>query len=214
MAVQTWSPTQKTVNITLSGGDLIATATVPTNDQPVYALNGVTVGKFYWEVVINAGGNCGVGIGNTSTLAQNGNYVGKGTDTMGWYANGSVLNNNAVFATIATYTHVNSLLCQALDLTSATKKWWGRVGAAGNWNNDVIGNQNPATGTGGFTVPAGILAAAVVPGADLVDNTTPDTVIGNFSSNSWVGLAPSGFGPFDPVLVWFAKSQLIQIWDH
>lgn len=212
--VQTWSPTQKSPNITLSGGNLTASAGLAATDQPVFALNGVTVGKFYWEVVLNSSGNSGAGIGNVSTSAANGQYIGIGTDTMGWYSTGSVLNNNAVLATIATFTHVNSLLCQALDLTSATKKWWGRVGAAGNWNNDVIGNQNPATGTGGLAVPAGILAAAVVPGADLFNSATPDTIIGRFASSSWTGTPPVGFIAFDEVIIPFLRSQLVQIWDH
>lgn len=193
---QAWNPSQTCADITLSGSNLIATKTVSNGTNgAVYAATSVTTGRYYWEIVAVGGASIGGGIGNISTSVGRGQYTGVGADSIGWFPSGQVLNNNALSATWATFASGNTLGF-AMDLSS--NKLWGRVGAAGNWNNDVIGNQNPAVGSqiGGFAIPAGVLAAAVVPGGNTFA-TSSDVVTGVFASGSWIGTAPSGFGPFD-----------------
>jgi hypothetical protein len=59
------------------------------------------------------------------------------------------------------------------------------------WNNDVIGNQNPATNTGGIsTTGTPALYPALVYRSDTADAMQ---VTGQFSSASWSFSAPAGF---------------------
>lgn len=195
--VQTWDPAHKNAAITLTGGNLIGTD-AGGGYHPCFALNGVTTGKYYWEVTVNvAQSSPSVGIGNVSTSSTTGAWLGVTTDAIGWFVDGGVWNNNAQVATWeAPGTGSLKRVCLALDLTN--NKLWGRVGAAGNWNNAAIGSQNPATNTGGVTVGAGVLAAAVVPGFNTF--TSGDVATGAFDQASWAGTAPGGFSPFDAPL--------------
>jgi hypothetical protein len=194
--VQAWDPAHTSGDITLSGSNLIATKTANSgSDSQAYAIESVTTGRYYWELIPVGSISSGGGIGNiTSSI---GSYLGGLSSSFGWFGNGQVITNNAQVATWAAYASGNTIAF-AMDLVS--NKLWGRVGAAGNWNNDVIGNQNPDFGSqvGGFAIPAGVTAAAVVPGANML-TTSSDFVTGVFASASWIGTPPSGFGAFDPV---------------
>jgi hypothetical protein len=191
---QTWNPSQINSNCALSNGNLTATfGGVAQTYSAGFGMRSVTTGKFYWETTLVGTGvassDACVGIGNTSSSTAT--WLGNLADTVGYY-NGSIWNNNASQLTLAPYTS-GAVICHALDLVN--KKYWVRVGVAGNWNNDAIANQNPATNTGGFAVPAAVTAQPVVPAFNLFSNTTPDSVVGAFAQSSWKAAAPSGFGP-------------------
>jgi hypothetical protein len=201
--VQQWNSAQtNTGYITLSGSPVL-TATRNSSGSPTdavgFALEGVTTGKFYWEESITLVTSVGTGVGNTSSSSSMG-YLGSGTDSISYYQDGSVLGNTggALLATLATFGSV--VMCTALDLIN-NKIWW-RPGTAANWNNDIIGNQNPATNTGGISIVQSgmtIISNAVVPGFDVF--ATNDALTAAFASSSWLGTPPSGFGPFDPDLM-------------
>jgi hypothetical protein len=202
--VQSWNPAQTTTHLTLSNTNLTTTGNANFYNC-AFALESVTTGKFYWEITLTTitGSSPTVGIGNTAS-AYDFEYLGDKANTMGWSsANGGtpggVVSNLTLIATWAAYTVASGAvtLCLALDLIN--NKLWGRIGAAGNWNNDVIANQNPATNTGGAAIPSAVYANPVVPGISTLQIN--DVAVGNFSVGSWIGAAPSGFGPFD-VVAW------------
>jgi hypothetical protein len=191
---ETWNPSQINSNCVLSNGNLTATfGGVAQTYSAGFGTRGVTTGKFYWETTLVgtsiASTDASVGIGNTSSSTAT--WLGNLADTVGYYS-GAIWNNNAAQLTLATYTS-GAVICHALDLVN--KKYWVRVGVAGNWNNDAIANQNPATNTGGFAIPAAVTAQPVVPAFNLFSNTMPDSVVGAFAQSSWAAAAPSGFGP-------------------
>jgi hypothetical protein len=195
---EAWSFNQKSSTVALSGGDLVATTSTSGVDQPVYALDSVQsgTGRYYWEIVTNGSTStpgCGIGIYSSSVGAD---YVGRLPNSLGWYPNGTVVNNNAVLTNWATYGPTGSVrLCFALDMVSL--KIWGRVGAAGNWNNAAIGSQNPAVGSqvGGTALP-GAISFNVVPGVNLASSGDTATIVA--APGSWVGTPPSGFGAIGP----------------
>ena len=192
---QQWNTGQTAASIALSGGNLTATATQTSTLLSAFALESAAASSLlYWELVITfaTASDNGAGIGITTSADTT--WIGQDTTTIGWYGTGSVFNAGSMVATWATYTS-GARLGFAMDLTH--NKLWGRVGA-GNWNNDILANQNPATNTGGFAIPSGVTAGSIVPGLTVFDATTPDKVIGAFASGSWVGAAPSGFSAFDP----------------
>lgn len=188
---QTWDQGHKSGAIQLSTDYLTATQNIATlDDQAFYGRISASSGKKYWEVILHTGDKQGAGIGTTVGETATAYYLGRGPHAMGWFGSGTVVSNNGsdMLSTWATYTGADVRLCFALDLDN--HKIWGRVGTAGNWNNDVIGNQNPATNTGGLALSAA-LQTNVCPAAELAN--VGDTLIGVFASGSWAGTAPSGF---------------------
>jgi hypothetical protein len=173
-----------------AGCDVVAAAA--SAYHPGFAAPGITSGLLYWETVQTLGStSAAIGIGNVNSTTASGTRLGSGTDTIGYRTDGSVWNNGSQVATwAAPGTGANVRVCHALDLTN--HKYWTRVGPTGNWNNDVIGNQNPATNTGGYTIPSAVYAAAVVPAFQTF--ASGDTVTGVFDAPSFVGTPPSGFG--------------------
>jgi hypothetical protein len=189
---QTWGALRGS-HVSLSGSDLIATAAA--GGGVVYGALFNTTGKFYWEVILNNSGNVGAGIGSNQVPVGDAEWVGGSNNSIGWYNAGAVYNGGSLKATFASFGNGAIRLCFSIDLTSATKKLWGRVGATGNWDNDVLANQNPATGAGGIDLSTcgDTLSWPVTAGASL---SAGDTATGCFTSASWVGTAPSGFTAF------------------
>lgn len=172
----------------MSNADLTATR---TNGSGTWrggrSLNGYSSGKYYIEVVcdtaISGGGSNVVGIADSSaTLSL---YVSSDSHSTGWVDDGKIYRNNSVIGTIASYGTASDNCGMALDIDNG-KIWYRKNG--GNWNNDILANQNPATNTGGFsftlTGPLYIF---------FILTTTPFACTMKPSSSDWAYAAPSGF---------------------
>jgi hypothetical protein len=166
-------PANTAAGIALSNGNLTARAT-GTNllGQVSRTIASASANSYYAEFSIDfkPAANLGVGLIN-ATQALTGKFLGDtGNNSVGYYSssgvyrNGSAVGNATAFAQGAT-------LSMAWNETS--KKVWFRSNC-GNWNNDVIGNQNPATGTGGFDISA--ITGAVFPAIDLEDTGDQITI--------------------------------------
>src|SRR4051794_35808258 len=79
MANTTWSTTDKTANVSLSGGNLVATSTSSANGGARATDRYVKSGKLYWEFTINTANAVGVGVG--SGTADFTNFVTTTTQT-------------------------------------------------------------------------------------------------------------------------------------
>lgn len=207
---QTWDAGHTNAGMTLSGGNLTATAT-GSSYLPFFAATGVSSGKLYWELTASvASGSSNVGIGNISSSAAAGQWLGIGTDTIGWYPGSGIWNGGVQVASWGVYTNVSTPQLLGFSLDLVNNKIWGRVGAAGNWNNDIIANQDPANNLGGLTVPTGVLASLVVPGA--CGFTTGDIFVGVFAAASWTGTAPVGFSAFDSTTINAWHAPTVSFW--
>lgn len=183
MAV-TWDPAKTDASITLSNGNLTGTGTVNALKTGLATLSR-SAGKYYWEVVCNASftTNDNIGFGNAATADT---YLGFDANSIGWINDGRVLLNNINIGSVATWAS-GSILSVAVDM--GAKLIWFRVGA-GNWNNDVLANQNPATGTGGrslSTLSAGPYFPAMCPGQINTQFTA------DFGATAFAESMPAGF---------------------
>jgi hypothetical protein len=187
-ATTTWNPADKNANLTLSGGDLIFTQGAFNDYASLRSVASASSGKKYWELTATTIGGAALtveGFGN-STMALN-TYLGANTNSMGWVGDGRVLLNDVTVTTIQTWAQGDTL-CFALDLDNS--KVWFRTNG-GNWNNDVIGNQNPATNTGGASL-SGIASGPYFVMAQ--GHATGDSMTANFGATAYAQTAPSGFG--------------------
>lgn len=191
MPASTWSTTDKNANVTLSGSNLIATAT------GVGGLRGKDpkrTGKYYLEY--------------TSTTTQN------NSSTFGFAAAKSALNTSQPAATVLVQSlggqilltdnfgttiggqpslsaaiTTGTLLCAAIDLDNA--RCWFRSGAAGNWNGNAA--NNPATGVGGVSLAAVGLGQGFDAYPFAFFGASPNSITANFGGSAFTGTVPSTF---------------------
>lgn len=183
MANTTWSTTDKTALITLSGGNLIATS--GGSSQGVRGIDGKNAGKYYVEYTGStwATGNTVAGFGN-----RNASLSSAGTGTVYYNRSGQLSVNGSLILTGLTALTAGAVVCAALDIDN--KLIWFRVGAAGNWNGNA--SYNPATGVGGVSIAVLLPPTSLLPLYPYTSNWS-DTITANFGDSAFVGSVPSGF---------------------
>lgn len=186
----TFDPVNISAGMVLSNGNLTATGPAAGAGHNARSITSHNSGQFYFSAVLTSGdGGVAIGIGNASALSSN--YIGIDLNSVAYFPSGGVVINNATVATIATYSNGNTLDA-AVDYTA--HKIWFRVNGGG-WNNDIIANQNPATGAGGVslaTLNAGPYFAQVT-GGNASSNTS---FTANFGATAYTNPAPSGYGNY------------------
>jgi hypothetical protein len=185
MANATWNPSDISANVTLSGGNLTATATA-SNTWVRAPKQLASSGKFYFELqaMTWGWGNTEFGFCSSTLSSPNGaSSAGMcGVQTPG---SGNVYNGT-------TYTGVSlggsggSTYCFAVDLNAQLA--WIRLAPSGNWNGS--GTANPSTGVGGMSVSA-------ISGTDACPLTAfggnGEAVVANFGDSAFSGVVPGGF---------------------
>lgn len=201
---QSWG-TNHAPSVTISGaGNLTASTTLNSSFEMGAASEGAATGtRLYFEIVITGTDAIGVGFLGTGDVFGDGNYVGQRSMEVGLYSlSGTVYNNGSSSQPFGTFSFASGTAVGiALDLVANLA--WFRPGPGANWNNDVIGNQNPAVGSqvGGYAIPSAVTSALPIYPAYCLNNSTAGTgsnAVGQFASSSWSAAAPSGFSPFDP----------------
>lgn len=189
VAFTTWSTTDL-VNMTLSGGNLVATPTASGNAY-VRGQDPKRSGKYYFEYTSTTaqGGssNFGLAPGGTTLGTTNGAaYVNA--------SSGSILGFNRVTNAQTSFASLGAIgagtvVGVAIDLDN--RRAWFREGAAGNWN--ASSTANPATGAGGIDLSAIGLGAGidVYPYASM--SATSQSVTANFGGSAFTGAVPAGF---------------------
>src|SRR5678816_475571 len=189
MANTSWSTTDKTSGITLSGGNLIATSTSGAITAG-RAADRQALGKFYWEITANtiASAATGFGIANTQAALGTAIYTGNNLNAcMAWRASAVYMNGVSTGINFGTIT-AGSVICFALDLDN--RRFWIRVGAAGNWNANVA--NSPVTNVGGIDV--GSIVGHGLPAYPIYAlGTTSEQITANFGDTAFTGAVPSGY---------------------
>jgi hypothetical protein len=188
-ATTTWNPSDKTTNCDLTNGDLTATSN-STAKFGARSIASAATGKKYWEITITVRAGVftmTVGVANASYSLSAAGYTGETANSLGWYDDNEVFFNGTGTPLWVSWAQ-GDVLCLALDLDNG--KIWGRKNG-GNWNNDVIGNQDPANNIGGRTIPSGALYALV---GSNTSSSIGDSVTANFGGSAYAQAVPSGFG--------------------
>jgi hypothetical protein len=180
-----WDPAT-IANGTLSNGNLTFSNTGGASaDQGARVAASKTTGKYYFELTITTlagGGNTGIGVCTTaSTYTAMGNNATTGVEH--FTASGNIWSNGSPSGSSLAGRASGDKIGIAIDLDN--RMAWFRVAPAGNWNGS--GTANPATNTGGVTIPAG----AMVPVCTF--NVGGSVFLANFGASTFAGAVPSGF---------------------
>jgi hypothetical protein len=149
----TWNPDDKSVNITLSNGDRLATKS-QTNGGGVRSTLSHTSGKKYFEIDIITPGSGDFAVGAGLVGNTFGGRLGATTESFGFDVVGMYHFNSSFSAGQGPAFTDGDRMQVAVDLTANLV--WCRKNGTGNWNNDA--GADPVAGTIGrafATMPAG-----------------------------------------------------------
>ena len=177
----TWNPSDKGSNITLSGGDLIATHTAGGSTDGLRGTNGKSSGKWYYEITLGVATQSYIGAAN-ATASLSGIFGASDSNAITYYANLGSIYNGAIIATLATYAAGDTIRV-AVDVDAGL--YWTSKTSAG-WNG---GAGDPAAGTGGYSIAS--LGTPVYIGATMFSNGTTLTL--NAGASAFIGTVPAGF---------------------
>jgi hypothetical protein len=187
----TWSTTDKTANITLSGADLIATCGAAA-DNACRVAHGQQSGKYYVEGVFTvfAGSQSSFGAARGDAVLTGTNSIGSTSNkALLVYKNGQIWKNGANTGLTLGAIAAGTIIGMALDLDN--DRAWLRQGAAGNWNGSGLATPaTPSTGTdisGTRQGPAFAFFAAMSANANL------DSCTINVGDSAFTGAVPAGF---------------------
>lgn len=143
MSATVWNAGQKSGNITLSGGGLVATSAGAGGVRSDHPLSGLS---YFESVITTLAGTPQIGIasfiwGNTTALGAN-------SYSIGYLSSGAVQINSTTVATLAAYVQGDRV---EVAVNPADRLIWFRVNG-GNWNNNVA--NDPVTSVGGIDYSA------------------------------------------------------------
>jgi hypothetical protein len=133
---------------------------------------------------INTGGGTASSV-CLGTVVSSYSSEGSSTESIAYLPSGVVKLNGSTVVTIMGYAS-GDVIYQAIDLDNQ-KIWYSKNG--GNWNNDILANQNPATNTGGISLST--LKLPVVPG--FAGATIGDAATINNGDSAFGIAVPLGF---------------------
>ena len=181
----TYNPADKTGSVTLSGGNLTATAGASA-DAFARTVGSHSTGKYYFEVkatTATGGSDYAAGLAIASTVAGDG---ATSNNLAISYVSGAVYINGTQQGVNLLGNWSGQTLGVAVDLGAG--QIWLRVNA-GNWN--ASGTANPATNTGGFTIG---LTGPFYGWTSF--SATGNAATANFGGSAYAFTAPAGFGAF------------------
>lgn len=174
----TWNPLDKSEDVTLSNLDMTMTAD-DTSTLGARATVGNSTGKWYAEFTHSSPGGDFLAVGVATASYGFTSTPGFGLTSFVYFPElGSVYHNSSVVESVGT-TADGTRIMMALDMSNL-KVWFG---SAGTW----FSSDNPATNTGGYTIPSGTW----FPLASV--NEGGDSCTAYFSAASQSHGAPSGF---------------------
>lgn len=176
-------------NVTLTGGNLIATHSNTTSNSGARSLALKSAGKFYFEVtmVVTTGTNDCSGVllsaGSYTNLVTNGTNC-----TVVYKSTGNISSNNSSTGKTLGALVVGDIISWAIDLNS--RRAWARKNG-GNWNGDA--SANPVTGGGSVAIASSSSMSPAV-GFGGTGTLANDQQTGNFGQSAFAYAAPTDFG--------------------
>lgn len=168
-----WNPDDKSSQITLSLGNLLATKAAPDgSDAGVRAFTGKNSGQWYWELTVQSiSASMYLGIG--TLLASLSSSLGADINGFAYRSDGQKVNNGVAAAYGASYT-AGDVISVAFDATAGTLTFFKNNVSQGIAYSGLTGTKFPI--------------------ASLVN--TGNAVLANFGNSAFVYAPPPGFSGF------------------
>jgi hypothetical protein len=181
-------------------------ATISSTDDSSASTVGFALGssnKVYFEAravadYVNYGGTANNSLSGIQTDAVQSGGIGQTATSLGLdYSNATAnINGSNIGSFSSSSVLVGVWIGHAIDF--GAKKIWSipinQPGTTPQWNNDVLANQNPATGTGGYSI-AGLSAGTYYAAVNQKDTKLTAAMFINFGTgnSSYRAPLPSGF---------------------
>jgi hypothetical protein len=173
-----WNAADKHTDLQISGGGVTLTQIASTSVDPSGRAT-TTKASGYFEVTVTKVGNLVIGL-DAGSVPLSGSWVGATGDSVGYQANGNVLNNGGVPFSYPTFTTGDTIgICLKGGKTYFGK--WNSGTSIMDWQGD------PSAGTGGIP-PASPMASAC-PMATMI--AVGDAFTANFTG-PFLGTLPTG----------------------
>jgi len=189
-APSTLDPSNKAAAVTLSGGNLSASASGVGAAQ---STSFKTTGKWYFEVkytTLNGSSGAFGGIANTSFSNTSGSGLGGANSAAMWPGSPSILFvNNTNIQSMSPNISAGDVIGFAIDLTN-NKMWVNDWTSSSGWIGGGAG-ANPATNTAGASLSTINSGGEIFAGVGFYTGGGAVTI--NFGTTSFTGSVPSGF---------------------
>lgn len=189
MAVTGWASWYKSASIALTVSNTVATCGVATGN--VRADRAMNPNLVYFELVATTVPSTTISLGICALMGPGqsvNNLPGADNTALGYRQNGTVVRNNVTLTTIAAYVSGDNI---GIAVDQINQKVWFRVNG-GNWNNDVIANQDPANNLGGISY-ASMAFGALTSTCGFTVTSGSGVCTAKWASASWTYTAPTGF---------------------
>lgn len=133
----TWNTADKSIQITLSVGDHVASSATAAN-EPVRGTLGKSSGKWYWESV---GGNLH-GISKTGLAMTSGNYPGSDANGVGYHTSGDRYYNGSA-STFGASWNQTDVISVLLNMDDGEVIFWKNGVAQGSAFTGLSGTYYP-----------------------------------------------------------------------
>lgn len=150
----TWNPSDKSSRVTLSSGNLLATANSDAVYGSVRATLAKTFGKHYFEVLVEEASVSNfvmIGVATAAQLLDS--YVGNGVYGWAYYQETGVKTHNAANEAFGAPYTSGDVIGVHLDM-DAGSAWFSKNGAVQGGGNPVLGTGPAFTGLSGAVFPA------------------------------------------------------------
>lgn len=190
----TWNPSAAGTGagLVFSNGNLTATQSGANGFNPMKTVTGHSTGLYYAEytgILIQTATGGIIGLADSGSLPAD---IGTTVGTLGFHDSATTWrSNNSLYASAVFMWVSGNRLGFAVNLTA--KLMWLRING-GNWNNDILANQNPVGNVGGIDLTSYMAGATAPFYLAFTLYQTGDTVTANFSATGTVDTPPTGYG--------------------
>lgn len=151
-------------------------------------------GKVFYSGVVNSAfniNNMAVGLANATWAVNGGGFLGGDANGLAYYPTSGIWFNNSNILAIAGGAAGDTF---DIAINDSIQKVWTRING-GNWNGDVIANQDPANNIGGASY-AGIGAGQIYAALNLDGSGGNSQWTINFGQIPYTFAGPTGYVSF------------------
>ena len=178
----TWDPSAKNSNVTLSGGNLTTSTPALSVYMSVLGLSSFShsSGKYYFEITITTSTSNSMTLGVGTSAVSLSDYAGQQATSWGIYQNTGGYYNNGTLGSSGVSFAPGDIISVAVDI-SAGKIWFAKNGTWMSSGNPATGANPAMTGVTGTLMP-------------LLSNYNSCTNTTNFGATPYTYTPPTGFG--------------------